>query len=795
MKKSDTLALRFGELVIQKRWWVIVLTLIVVALATGGGDRLVFNNDYRAFFNEDNPELLAFEHMESTYSGRDENVFIVLAPKNKNIFTRENLAVVEKYTKAAWQAPYSTRIDSITNFQHSHANGDELVVEELVSNAASLSDADVARIRDIALAEPLLVKRVISTEGHVAAINITVQLPGVDPVAEEPAVVKFSRDLAEQIRKENPDMQVYLTGMVMLNAAFGEAAEKDMSILMPLTFLAFLVSIVLLTRGWTSAFATFLLITFSIMAAMGIAGWLRIDLTSISSSAPTMILTLAIANTVHVLVIFINNMRKGYDKRGAMLESIRSNWYAITIVNITTALGFFQMNFSESPVFRDLGNIVGIGVMFAYVLSLTFLPALMMVLPMRKPKLRGEDESDAMESLAEFVIKHNNKLFWGVGGLCLFLAAFVAKNDLNDEWIQYFGEDMEFRQATDFTTENLTGVYRIDYSLNAKEADGISDPEFLNKIQSFVTWYKQQPEVVQVNALTDIITRLNKNMHGDAEQYATIPENRELSAQYLLLYEMSLPYGLDLNNQINMDKSATRVTVVTKNLPVKETLALEERAQAWLSSNAPEIRSAGTGSTMMFAHIGVRNIESMIWGSVYGILIISAILIYAFRSIKIGVLSLIPNLIPSIMGFGLWGLLVGEVGLGLATVAGVTMGIVVDDTVHFLNKYLYGRRDMGLNSEDSIRYAFASMGTAMWFTTFILVAGFAVLAFSSFKLNGDMGVLTAIILIFALIGDFFLLPPLLMKFDRAPATVSQAHLTKSVELDSPSTIAIEPVKS
>ncbi|HEY8940756.1 MAG TPA: MMPL family transporter [Cellvibrio sp.] len=794
MKKSDLLALKFGELVLNKRWWVIALTLIIVTLATMGGERLVFNNDYRAFFNGDNPELLAFEHMENTYSGRDENVFIVLAPKNGNIFTRENLAAVEKYTKAAWQTPHSTRVDSITNFQNSHANADELIVEELVKDAASLSDAEIENIRKTALAEPLLVKRVISEKGHVAAINVTIQLPGIDPVAEEPAVVKFSRDLAAQIRKENPDMQVHLTGMVMLNAAFGEAAEHDMSTLMPLTFLAFLVSIVLLTRGWTSAFASFWLITFSIMAAMGIAGWFRIDLTSISSSAPTMILTLAIANTVHVLVIFINYMRKGYDKHNAMLESIRSNWYAIAIVNITTALGFFQMNFSESPVFRDLGNIVGIGVMFSFVLSLTFLPALMMVLPMKKPALRAENEADSMESLAEFVIKHNNKLFWGVGGLCIFLAAFVAKNDLNDEWIQYFGEDMEFRQATDFTTENLTGAYRVDYSLNAKEADGISDPEFLRKVQAFTDWYKQQPEVVQVNALTDIITRLNKNMHGDAPEYLTIPENRELSAQYLLLYEMSLPYGLDLNNQINMDKSATRVTVVTKNLPVKQTLALEERAQAWLSANAPEIRSAGTGSTIMFAHIGVRNIESMLWGSVFGLVIISGILIYAFRSFKIGFLSLIPNLIPSIMGFGLWGLLVGEVGLGLATVAGVTMGIVVDDTVHFLNKYLHGRRDMGLGSEDSIRYAFSSMGTAMWFTTFILVAGFAVLAFSSFKLNGDMGLLTAIILIFALIGDFFLLPPLLMKFDRAPAAAKQSQPIENVELDLTTGISIEPAK-
>jgi uncharacterized protein len=230
-----------------------------------------------------------------------------------------------------------------------------------------------------------------------------------------------------------------------------------------------------------------------------------------------------------------------------------------------------------------------------------------------------------------------------------------------------------------------------------------------------------------------------------------------------------------LNNQINIDKSATRVTVTTTNLPVKETLALEERAQAWLQTNAPDIRGDGTGSTIMFAHVGVRNIQGMLIGTAIGLIFISAILLYVFRSVKMGLISLIPNLMPSLMGFGLWGLLVGEVGLGLATVAGVTMGIVVDDTIHFLSKYLRARREKGLDSEDAVRYAFSSVGTALWFTTVTLVAGFAVLAFSTFKLNADMGVLTAIILIFALIADFLLLPPLLMKLDRSPAAAPVAQ--------------------
>lgn len=773
MANSNSFASRLGLWVVRYKWLVIALSLLVVFATSSGSQYLVFNNDYRAFFSEDNPELLAFEHMENTYSGRDENILVVLGPKDGNVFTRDTLAVVEKYTREAWQTPYSTRVDSIANFQHSYADGDELIIEELVKNADTLSDSRLAEIRDIAIHEPLLVKRLISDKGHVTAINITVQLPGIDPVAEEPEVVAHARAMAEKIRAENPEMEVHLTGMVMLNAAFGEASEHDMETLMPLTLLVFLLSIGFLTRGWTSAFTTLWVIMFSILAAMGMAGWMHIDLTSISASAPTIILTLAIANAIHVLVGFIHAMRQGMSKPDAMVESIRVNLQPVFLVSFTTALGFLTMNSSESPVFHDLGNIVAMGVAFSFLFSVTFLPALMMVLPVRRPKLQDEQRS-RMGSLAEFVIANQNKLLAGMGILFVALVVFLPRNELNDEWVQYFGEEMDFRQATDYTSENLSGVYRIDYSLNAAGPGGISDPEFLQTVENFTEWYKQQPEVIQVNALTDIMTRLNKNMHNDDPSYAVIPENAELSAQYLLLYEMSLPYGLDLNNQINMDKSATRVTVVTENLPVKETLALEERAQQWLKVNAPNIHTEGTGSTIMFAHIGVRNITSMLIGTIIALFVISLVLILAFRSVRIGGVSLIPNLMPSLMGFGLWGLLVGEVGLGLATVAGVTMGIVVDDTVHFLSKYLRARREKGLNAEDSVRYAFASVGTALWFTSFTLIVGFAVLAFSTFKLNADMGTLTAVTIAFALLADFLFLPPLLLKLDRgeakAPAT-------------------------
>ncbi|WP_455365121.1 efflux RND transporter permease subunit, partial [Kaarinaea lacus] len=285
-------------------------------------------------------------------------------------------------------------------------------------------------------------------------------------------------------------------------------------------------------------------------------------------------------------------------------------------------------------------------------------------------------------------------------------------------------------------------------------------------VARFADWYRQQPEVIHVNTFTDIMKRLNKNMHGDDETYYREPRERNLAAQYLLLYEMSLPYGLDLNNQINIDKSATRFTVTLQTMSTNKLLALEKRADKWLTENTTTIKEAhGSGTTMMFAHIGKKNIKSMLLGTTVALVMISLLLIFALRSVKIGLVSMVPNLVPAAMGFGLWGIFVGEVGLALSVVMGMTLGIVVDDTVHFLSKYLRARREKHISPPEATVYAYHTVGMALLTTSIVLVVGFLVLALSAFKLNAGMGTLTAIVIALALIADFFFLPPLLMKLE------------------------------
>ena len=758
---------KYTHWVIKFRWVAIVLTIIVVGALGSGGRFLSFTNDYEVFFGDSNPELAAFKNLQEVYTKND-NALIMLAPKDGVVFSQETLQAVIELTDEAWNTPYSTRVDSLTNFQYTYAEEDDLTVEDLIEDPASLSATELENLKQIALAQPLIKDRLLSPDTTVTGLNISFELPseGAEQVPFE--IMEHVDAMLADIESRYPNIETAKTGVVPMNKAFPEASFKDMQTLIPAAFAVILIGFLLLTRSLWGTIASLIVMLMSIMAAMGTAGWMGIVLTPPSVSAPTLILTLAVADCVHFMVTFFQQMRTGQDKVQAIRESIRVNFNPIFLTSVTTAIGFLSMNFSDSPPFHDLGTITAIGVIYAFILSIFFLPALTAVLPVKPPVVKKAKTglSALMEHLANFSIDRYRFLLAAVGILIVALIAMIPRNELNDEFVKYFDETLEFRQDTDLIGEKLTGMYFIDYSFDSKIESGINTPEYLEQLESFEYWLQSQPEVLHVNSVSETFRRLNKNMHGDDSSWYKLPEDKELAAQYLLLYEMSLPYGLDLNNQINIDKSATRLTATLRNLSTKQTIAFEERSQEWMKNNTPSLESKGSSPTIMFSHISKRNISSMLTGTIIALILISAILMVSLRSLKYGLLSLIPNLVPAGMAFGIWAIFNGQVGLSVSVVIAMTLGIVVDDTIHFLSKYLRAKREQGLDTANAIRYAFNTVGEALLITTIILTAGFMILAQSTFSLNADMGLMTAITICIALFVDFFFLPPLLIWLDR-----------------------------
>jgi uncharacterized protein len=764
---GDDAVVAYAQWVVRRRWLVAGLS-IMLALGLASGMRfLSFSTDYRVFFSAQNPQLTAFEELQDIYT-KDDNLLVAVKPAEGDLFTAETLAALAAFTEAAWQTPFSTRVDSLTNYQHSEADGDDLIVANLVDVDAGLDADALARIKAIALAEPLIVDRLISRDGRTTGVNITLMFPQVD-MAEVPTAMAHIRGLVAEFAAKHPHLQFVISGNTALSAAFAELSQSDMESLVPLMYGVLLIVMIAFLRSAAGTIGTVVVIGLSAMAAMGVGGWLGVVLTPPSVTAPTIVLTVAVADSIHILSTMLKEMRLGRGRHEAIVEALRVNMDPVFLTSLTTAIGFASLNFSDAPPFRDLGNLTAYGVVAAWFFSVTLLPALMALLPggsgVREAK--GPDVLErAMVALAEFVIARRKPLMWSTTALIVALAAMIPRIDLNDAFIDYFDRGVPFRDNTDFIMENLTGIYQLHYSLPAGEAGAVAEPSYLAHVDAFAAWFREQQGVMHVNSINAIMRRLNRSLHGDDPAYYTLPDDRQLSAQYLLLYEMSLPYGLDLNNQINVDKSATRVVVTTGNLTTRDLRALAARAEAWLGENFPTAAEAkATGPVVMFSYLSERNINSMILGTIVAILLISMSLILALRDLRHGLVSLIPNTVPAIMAFGLWAILVGEIGVAASVLGAASLGIIVDDTVHFLSKYLRARREQGLSAEDAVRYAFATVGVALTVTSVVLIGGFSVLSLSSFLPNEVMGEMMAITISCALFADFLLLPPLLIAMD------------------------------
>ncbi len=774
----DRRVIAYGAWVLRWRWPVLIFCLLFAVAAASGGRFLSFTSDYRVFFGAENPQLQAYEALQQTYS-KDDNISFVMKPDNGQIFSPEFLTALRELTEAAWQVPYSTRVDSITNFQHSFAEGDDLTVQDLVGRNLELNPAEIENIRQVALSEPLLVDKVISANAQTTSVNVTVTLPQ-KAETESAEVMAFARDMAEKFRAENPNVTLVLTGVVPLNNAFNESAQNDLTLLVPLMYGVLLLVMVVLVRSASGTFTALVVIALSVVVAMGMGGYMGVKLTPPSAIVPNVVLTIAVADSIHLLVTMLREMRKGATKQAAIIESLRVNFGPVFLTSLTTVIGFLSLNFSDAPPFHDLGNMSSVGVAAAWLFSILLLPAMISLLPVRvKVGGNGRDKLAGMDLLADFVIEKRKPLLITMSLIAIGLGAMIPRIELNDQFVKYFDTSLEFRADTDFATEHLSGVYQVNWSLPAADSGGISDPDYLAKSDAFATWLKAQAGVAHVQTLTDTFKRLNKNMHGDDPEWYRLPEDRELAAQYLLLFELSLPYGLDLNNQINVDKSAMRIIVTTDDISTNQLRSLEDAAEAWLATNFPEGQTEASSPFVMFAYISERNIIGMLTGTVLAFILISLSLMFALRNIRLGIISLVPNLIPIVMAFGIWSIFVGEVGLASSVVTATSLGIIVDATVHFLSKYQRGRRDRNEDAEGAVRYAFSTVGTALWVTSAILIAGFGVLAFSTFRINGDMGLLTAIAIAAALVADFLLLPTLLLTVDkgRKAQKLGDTHMT------------------
>ena len=741
---------------------ILVLTILVAGFGLVSGiSQLNFVTNERAFFSDSNQEMVDIRHNDDIYAGSD-GILLMIVPPIGEAFSTNTLEFLRTITADMWQTPYVLRVESPVNYTHTYAVDEEIIVEPLLEEGVEITQHLAARFKQIATSSKELKNRLVGENQKAFGISIQVVLPANKENSRQ-EVIHFLNDKKKHWASLKPGFDLRFTGGVFGGETLAMAARHDALTLVPISLAAVIILQLIFLRSVAAVAAGASIVFMTTLVTFGFAGWLGVELTAGTAISPLATMTLTATSCVHITLSWLRRLQPDQYQEAAQ-ASLTENLGPIFIATLTTAIGFLGMNFADSPPLQQMGNIVAFGLIFGMFASLVILPVWLM----RSSKKSSNDMYFSESRMIMFCdwILVKRKMWLIVFPLVLVGAiGGIQRIGFDDSLIRYFDNRFVFRQNAEAIANQLTGLDSIHYSFKSPGDAGVFSPQFLQDIERFQSWLGDQENVASVSSITDIIKRMNKSMSGDDPAQARIADTREANAQLMMFYELSLPVGLDLNSSIDVDRTETRLIAIVRAGHSEDIRNLAERSEAWLQENAPTIATRASGSSVAFARVSERNNALMLQGLIVVLVLVSAILMFTVKSVKFGLISLIPNLFPAILAFGFWGILVGDVNLGSTVVTTMTFGIVVDDTVHFLMHFLRGRKS-GLSPKESMRQTFSVVGAAIIITSLSLVTGFVIMATSGFAINLHIGALSAVIVAFALIADLLLLPSVLMLSER-----------------------------
>jgi hypothetical protein len=740
---------------------LLVFLLLICLVSLPNLKNLYFSNDFRVYFSQDNPQLLAFEQFEAHFISHD-SITLVAQLNQGSWLQPSNRRLIEKFTDSWWQLPYVKRVNSLSNYQFTYAEQDTLISTPLFELSKNENI-----IRDAINSDHQLSETFMSNDETVILVHAELLLDPSKPNSAKD-IVNAAQVHIDAWKNQNPDIDFFLIGSVVSNVTLEQAVKNDLLSLVPISYLVITIGLLIFLRSIKSTFITLFIVSLSILFTFSLYAYCKTELTPVAGFVPSIVLTLAVADCVHYLTSYRYLMETdGLDSAAANTESFRINFTPITITSVTTAVGVLFLNFSDSPPYRDLGNMVAIGVVLAWLFTICLLPLMLTRFPIHYQK-RHVSSNNRLIQYSHWLQKHHKAVSVSLLGLVIIALAGLSKITISENWSKYFSQEFELARAIELLKTKFHRLHRFEIELSSYTENGVNHKDYLHDLDQLLFYLEKHPKVQHIQSYGYILKRLNQNMHDDDPKYFRMPESRELAAQYLLIYELSLPEGLGVESFVTFDRSSSRTSILLEPMDSEQLVEFENNIIAYFEKikSSPNHRLHLSGMDQIFAHIAHRNIVQMLLSSAIALIIISLLMAIILRSIKYGLISLIPNLFPAIIAYGLWGFTQGYIDLALSVVICMSIGIIVDDSVHFITKYLRARRNQNKDCVGSLDYAFHIVGKALITTTVILVGGFVTLLSSPLLPTASTGALISLTLVIALMIDFTLLPIVLYWLDR-----------------------------
>jgi predicted RND superfamily exporter protein len=749
----------FFEFVVKNQLPIFLSFFLIFTAAALGTTELRVTPDNRVFYGPGNKQFQDVLAFEAEYISSNNILFVLGLPDQ--LHSKVHADAIRWLTAEVWTIDNVVRVDSLATYPEAFGTEESLEVAPLL-DVICPPDKDCVNAVTHLSGRPHLENRLVNSSltstGVLATFNID-----VGTITDIDSISRATSEVLLDFKARYPGIEIVSTGGVPMMAAFASASEADLSLLLPL---AFFVMIGLLYLFLGGLLPTAILVGNSLAAgifAMGVAGWMGLKINNATSIVPLVVFTLVVASAMHLVLHYLRLKRETPGIREpatAAKAALESNLGPCIVSTITSVVGLLSLSFVDSPPLQQLGQLSAIGLLFGSLSTLTLVPA---VLSKVTVSHASKASTFLQKSLNEYAkVLENHRSFAGVFSI-LLLGTIVGffRLEIDDDFVDYFDKSTDFRQQTDRATELLSGPNHIEVLLKNNDADGVFSPDYVAYLEDLVSELRKKKIVNNVASYGDILNEISSAFDPDSQLEATTGTY----AQWYLAYELSLQRGQSNTDFVNRAQNESRISVLLGATTSNDIQNLEAEIYAWHHTNESPFELLVTGENIPVAHVSELNIMSMSSGLAASIALVALVTGIALKRLKLGLVALIATLVPVIFGFGAWGLLGNNIGLASTAIIALTIGVVIDDTVHILYRFVDGKDRLGLSAWNAAAYSIHRVGTAICTTTIAMVGGLGVLLFSSFKVNTNFGMVTCLIICIALIFDLFILPKLLVLTD------------------------------
>tara|TARA_R110001592_G_scaffold19116_5_gene78667 strand:- start:11983 stop:14289 length:2307 start_codon:yes stop_codon:yes gene_type:complete len=760
---------------IDKRRALLALSLVVTVLLGLGIPRAGFDTSLGVLLTKSDPYLQERDQMAQTFPAPVE-ISIAIVPASGIVFERETLLALAELNREFRSIPLAFSMNSILEWQSPY--GDQSLFPRTVTQQTQFTEQELLDAKQRVVDDPFLNNSYIAPSFDLTLASVRLRQTSISS-QESKEIVQASDALIKSLQQRHPSVNFYVSSEAHYEQSNRDAMISDLSFLLPLVLLLCTAIICLSFRSIALGCCILGVALVTVLMTIGALTWAGQSFNTISVMAPLVVVTIAVADSVHIISIFRQSLLQGLSPVAAMRQSLRFNLRPISLATITTFIGFASLNLASSPAISSFGTVVAIGVAFAYLLTLGVLPALVLLLP--EARLGSREASGgvaiinaSIRAAQDLVAKHSRALLVLVASLATVSLGLSFLNDTDFDRASFISEDSPLHDYYSVVSERMDRGTPLSYGIEVASPFGTIEPDFLRRLDEFTTWIGEQEQVIGVASLVEVVKTVNQGMNENDARYYRIPDTLAEVEDALFNYSVAQASDFTLETLANEDFSLVRVFVSTSTQSNQGILELSAKINEEFTRQLPAAKLLHGSSTLLFARMDKAVTVELLQGYAFSLVMITLTLIIGMRSVYYGLLSMLPNLLPAVLVFGAWGLLVGRIDPFVMMLFSISIGLVVDDTVHVLSTYQSSRKE-GLMPADAINRALEKAGPALIITTAVLALGTCVLIGASTLYFQQAATLLVPIVVLALLLDLTFFPALLMRFDRKPLAPSAAE--------------------